>query len=179
MQDYVPYMIIGAMAAVLVAGTVVLARVAWRRQVGRYIITLTSHREGIVSALKTTDSVVASLAEGDAVALLEFTHPESDERQTLREIAERMRIEHGELKDIALPRMLWTFADMLCDAACLLADQTGAVGEANGEAVLDALLVWDITPVRTRLADAAVEAERMSKVYKVTDASVYGGGLYI
>lgn len=179
MQEYVPYIIIGAVAAALIAGTVMMARLAWRRQVGRYIITLTSHREAIASCLKTAESAIASLAEGDAAALLEFTLPESEERQTFREIAERMAIEHSELKDIALPKVLWPFADMVCDAAGLLAEQTVAVGEAEGEAVLDALLALDLGPARSRLGDAAVEAERVSGVYRVTDPSVYGGGLYI
>ena len=166
-------------AASMVADTVVLARVAWRRRVGRYIITLTSHREAIVSALKTADAMVAMLAQSDADTLIEFTRAGSEERQTLREIAERMRIEYGELRDIALPKSLWALADMLCKAAGTLADHAGAVGEAEGEAVLDALLVLDLSPVRTGLRDAAAEAERVSRVYGVTEASVYGGGLYI
>ena len=179
MQEYVPYIIIGAVATALIAGTVVMARIAWRKQVGRYIIALTSHREAVASALKTADSVIASLAAGDASQLLEFIAPASEERRTLAEIAERMRIEHEELRDLALPKALWKFADMLCDTAGSLAAQTSAVGEAEGEAVLDALLSLDLAAVHTRLAEAGSEAERVSKAYKVTDSSVYGGGLYI
>ncbi|MHB1135177.1 MAG: hypothetical protein ACYCXR_00015 [Coriobacteriia bacterium] len=179
MQQYVPYIIIGAVAAALIAGTVVAARIAWRKQVGRYIITLTGHREGIASALKAADSVIASLAVGDAERVIAFTGPGSEDRQTLAEIAERMRIEHEELKDIALPKALWKLADMLCASAGLLGDQAASVGETEGEAVLDALLTLDLASVRTRLSDATFEAERVSTVYKVTDPSVYGGGLYI
>lgn len=178
-QEYVPYIIIGAVAAALIAGTVLAARVAWRRQVGRYIITLTGHREGIASALKAADSVIASLAEGDAAQVIEFTGAGSEDRQTFTEIAERMRIEHEELKEVALPKALWKLADMLCTSAGMLGDQAAAVGETEGEAVLDALMTLDLAAVRTALSDATIEAERVSTVYKVTDPSVYGGGLYI
>jgi hypothetical protein len=174
-----PYIIIGFVAAVLIAGTVVVARVMWRKQVGRYIIALTGHREAIVSALKAAESVIAELAQGDAEQIMAFSAGGSDERQTLAEIAERMRIEHAELTDIALPKKLWKFADMLCDAAESLATQAGGVGDQEGEAVLDALLELDLASVRGLLADSAVEAERVSVQYKVTDPSVYGGGLYI
>lgn len=179
MQEYVPYIIIGVVAAVLIAGTVVVARIAWHRQVRRYVIALTSHKEAIASALKTADSVIASLAEGDTAQLLEFAGPASEERRTLAEIAERMRIEHDELRDLALPKVLWGFADRLCEAAGLLATQAGSVGEAEGEATLDALLVLDLASVRQGLVDAIAEGERVAKVYKVTESSVYGGGLYI
>lgn len=179
MQEYVPYIIIGAVAAALIAGTVFAARIAWRRQVGRYIIMLTGHREGIASALKAADSVIASLAAGDAEQVIAFTGPGSEDRQTFAEIAERMRIEHEQLKDVALPKALWKLADMLCASAGKLGDQAAALSETEGEAVLDSLLVLDLAAVRTTLHDATIEAERISTVYRVTDPSVYGGGLYI
>lgn len=174
-----PYIIIGFVAALLIAGTVVVARLMWRKQVGRYIIALTGHREAIVSALKAAESVIAELAQGDAERIMDFSAAGSEERLTLAEIAERMRIEHAELADIALPKKLWKLADMLCDAAESLAEQAGGVGDKEGEAVLDALLALDLAPVRGLLADSAAEAERVSVQYKVTDPSVYGGGLYI
>ncbi|MBN2841342.1 MAG: hypothetical protein JXP37_10345 [Coriobacteriia bacterium] len=179
MQEYVPYIIIGAVAAALIVGTVVVARIAWRRQVGRYIITLTSHREAVASALKTAESVIATLAVGDTAQVVAFTTSGSEDRQTFGEVAERMRIEQEELKDIALPKALWKLADMLCAAAGSLATQAGSVGEGEGEVVLDALLSLDLGPARRLLADATAEAERVSTLYKVTEASVYGGGLYI
>lgn len=172
-------MIIGAVAMALIVGTVVLSRVAWRKQVGRYIITLTSHHAAIASALKTAESVMAVLSQGDEEQLIAFTQPDSEDRRILKEIAERMRIESGELKDIALPKSLWALADVLLKAADLMTAQAAAVGEAEGEAVLDALLVLDLATVRGTLADASIEAERVSRVYRVTDPSVYGGGLYI
>ncbi len=174
-----PYIIIGFVAALLIAGTVLVARVMWRKQVGRYIIALTGHREAVVSALKAAESVIAELAQGDAERIIAFAAAGSDERQTLAEIAERMRIEAAELADIALPRKLWKLADLVGDAAESLAAQTGGVGDQEGEAVLDALLSLDLAAVRTSLIDSATEAERVSVQYKVTDPSVYGGGLYI
>lgn len=174
-----PYMIIGFVAALLIAGTVFVARIMWRKQVGHYIIMLTGHREAIVSALKAAESVIAELARGDAARIIAFSAAGSEDRQTLSEIAERMRIEQAELAEVALPKKLWKFADMLCEVAGSLATQAGGVGDQEGEAVLDALLTFDLTAVRAALADSAVEAERVSTHYKVTDPSVYGGGLYI
>ncbi len=179
MQEYVPYILIGAVAAALIAGTVVAARIAWRRQVGRYVITLTSHREAITSALKTVESVVRAVASGDVGQVIAFTASDSEERQTLSEISERMQIEHAELKDIALPKALWKLADLLCAAAGELAAQSAALGEGEGEPVLDALMTFDLASTRRYLSDALEEAQRVAGVYKVTDPSVYGGGLYI
>jgi len=178
-QQYTPYILIGVVATILIVVTVVVARAMWRGQVRRYIIILTGHREAIVSALKTVESVVAGLAQGDAEKVMAFAEEDSDERQPLAEIAERMRIAQAELSDIALPKKLWRLADILCDAADSLAQQAGGIGDQAGEAVLDALLALDLVTVRDRLSEAATEAERVSVLYRMTDPSVYGGGLYI
>jgi hypothetical protein len=53
------------------------------------------------------------------------------------------------------------------------------VGEAEDDAVLDALSALDLTASRTALDDAEAEIARLAEIYDLTDPSVYGGGLYI
>ncbi len=179
MQEYVPYLVIGAVAAALITVTVLLARAMWRRQVRHYIVTLTGHREAIASGLKTTVAVLSALLDDEGEALAAFVARGSDEREALAGIAERMKLEHAELKDVALPKRLWPLADALCETAGVLAEETARVGDAEGEDALDALARLDIARVRSALEDASAEIARLAERYDVTDPSVYGGGLYI
>jgi hypothetical protein len=178
-QEYVPYIVIGAVAAALITITVLLARAVWRRQVRHYIVTLTGHREAVASALKTTEAVLSALLDDERDALAAFVSRGSDEREALAAIAERMQLEHAELKDIALPKRLWPLADTLCGTAGMLAEETARVGDAEGEDALDALAGLDIARVRSALEDASAEIARLAERYNVTDPSIYGGGLYI
>ena len=131
------------------------------------------------AGLKTIDGVVLMLSQGDVKGLLAFVEPHSEERRAIAEVAGRMRIEASELADVALPKTLWPLADHLGTAAQLLAEQLRGVGESEGEAVLDALAGLDLAPVRSALAEADRELASASSAYEVTDAAVYGGGLYI
>ena len=167
------------MAAGLIAATLWLARLAWRKQVGRYIVGLMGRREAITAGLKTVDGVVLLLSQGDVKGLLAFVASESEERRAIAEVAGSMRIEASELADLALPKRLWPLADKLGEAASLLAEQLRGVGESEGEAVLDALAGLDLGSVRGALAEADGEIATVSADYDVTDAAVYGGGLYI
>jgi hypothetical protein len=125
------------------------------------------------------DGVVATIAGGSVSDLLAFAEPSSDERSAVAEVASRMRIQAGELADLALPKRLWPLADALGAAATGLADAAAGVGESEGEAVLDALAVLDLRPVRSALASAEEHIGVLAQEYGLTDASVYGGGLYI
>lgn len=179
MQQYLPYIAIGVAALVLIVVTILLARSVWRRQVRRFIVTLTGHRENTGSALRTAESVLQTLAAQDVDAVLAFAGADSEERRALREIAERMRVEKSELDEMPLPKKLWPLADRLGQAAGLLADEAGRVGDAEGESVLDALLAIDLAGAKEALGEAVVENERVANEYKLTDPAVYGGGLYI
>jgi hypothetical protein len=177
--DYLPYIVIVVVAVALIAATVVLARLAWRRQVRRYIVALMSRREAIVAALKTVDGVLATLGAGTVTDVLAFTGPESEDRRAIAEIASRMRVETEELADLPLPKKLWPLADLLGEAAGGIATSAAEVGESEGDAALDALGALDLTRVRKAIADAETEIERLRELYDLTDPSVYGGGLYI
>lgn len=175
---YLPYVIIAVVAVALIAATIVTARVAWRRQVGRYLLVLTRQKEAVVAALRSTESVLAALASAEPGELLRFAHEDSEERAALAEIGERMRIEADELAALALPKRLWPIADVLGEAASALATQASTLATARGEAALDALGAVDLTSVVDKVDQAERHIEEAAEAYAATDA-VYGGGLYI
>ena len=179
LDGWTPYAIIAGIALVLAVATVILARLAWRRQVRRYLVGLVGRRESIGAALKTADGAVRILAAGTVDELLAFAAEGSEERRTFVEIAERMRIEAAELADIALPKKLWPLADSLQTAAQSLAEEAGGVGDSIGEAVLDALGALDLETARAALGEADGHIAAASTEYDLTDSAVYGGGLYI
>lgn len=179
LDGWAPYAIIAAVALVLAGATVLLARIAWRRQVRRYLVGLVGRREAIGAALKTAESGVRALAAGTVDELIAFSAEDSEERRTFAEIAERMRIETAELADLALPKRLWPLADSLQTAARSLGEQVGGVGDSAGDAVLDALGALDLEPARVALREADAHLASASTAYDLVDSAVYGGGLYI
>lgn len=174
-----PYVIIAVVAAVLIAVTVVLARLAWRRQVRRYIVGLVGRKEAVVAALRAVDGIVRTLSQGTATELVAFAGRDSADRNGMAELGSRMRVEAAELADLPLPKKLWTLADRLGDAASVLGREASRVGESEGEAALDALADFDLAPAREALAATEAEIARLAEAYDLTDPSVYGGGLYI
>ncbi len=178
-DGWTPYAIIAGVAVVLVALTIVLARLAWRRQVRRYLVGLLGRREAIGAALKTVDGTIGALVEGSVDGLLAFAEEGSEERRVLAEVAARMTMEAAELADLALPKTLWSLADALGAAATSLSEQVGRVGGATGEAVLDALADLDLDASRASFAEADGLIASASTTYDLTDPAVYGGGLYI
>lgn len=179
MQDWLPYVVIGVVAAVLIAATVVFARIAWRRQVRRYIVGLMGRREAIGTALKNIEGTMRVLAQGVVADVLAFSAADSEERHAFADIAARMSIESQEIAELPLPKKLWPLAEALGAAARELADQARRVGEADGDAALDALIALDISGVQRSLGDADGYIATLSTVYDLSDPAVYGGGLYI
>lgn len=179
LQEWLPYIVIAAVAAALIVATVVLARMAWRKQVRRYIVGLMGRREAIGAALKTIDGAIRQLSGGTVKDVLAFTEPESEERRTFAEIGERLQIQTQELEALPLPKSLWQLADTLGVAASTLAAQASEVGDRSGEAALDALMGLDTAPARTALDEADGLIAALSTTYDLTDPAVYGGGLYI
>ena len=178
-DGWVAYAIIAGSAVALVALTVVVARLAWRRQVRRFLVGLLGRRAAMEAALKTVDGTIRKLAAGSVEELLAFAEEGSEERRALAEVASRMTIEAAELADLALPKKLWELADALGAAASSLAEQLGRVGDSSGEAVLDALVDLDLDVARASLTQADGAIETASAAYGLTDPAVYGGGLYI
>lgn len=179
MQEWLPYVVIGVIAAVLIAATIVVARLAWRRQVRRYIVGLMGRREAIGTSLKTVENAMRVLAQGSVADILAFSQEASEERHAFVDIAARMSIASQEIDELPLPKQLWPLADSLGAAARELVEQARGVGETDGESALDALIRLDITGVQRALADADGYIATLSTVYDLSDPAVYGGGLYI
>lgn len=179
LRDWLPYILIGVVALVLIGATVFLSRLAWRRQVRRYLVGLLGRREAIGAALKSSEGALRELAASTVQDLLAFAEPNGEERRTFAEIGGRMRIETQEMAQLPLPKKLWELADVLGSAAGGIAEQVGRVGDSEGDAALDALIAIDLSPVREALLQADGYIEALSAVYDLSDPAVYGGGLYI
>lgn len=179
LEGWLPYAIIAAVALALAVVTVVLARLAWRRQARKYLLGLVVRREAIGAALKTIEGSLVGLARGGVDDLIAFTEAGSEERRVFSEVAQRMRIEAAELADLALPKRLWPLADSLQGVADALAAQTAGVGDTEAEAALDGLAALDLAPTKSMLAEADAHIAAAQLVYGPIDPAVYGGGLYI
>ena len=175
LEEYLPFVIIAVVTAGLIAATIVLARLAWRRQVRRYLMDLVGRRDVIGTGLSSAQAVVRTLAESDTDGLVAFAQNDSDERTALSEIAARMSIEASELEAVALPKRLWPLADALGEAARTLAAQTGAVGEATGLDAIDGLAGLDLEVVRAFISRADEEIRSVSEACRLTDPTMYDG----
>lgn len=178
-RDWVPYLIIGVVTVALIAVTVVLSRIAWRRQVRRYLVGLIGRREAVGAALNSIDASLRALALLKVEDIIAFSQSDSEERRAFAEIASRMRMQGAEIAELPLPKSLWRLADALGASATGLSEQAGGVGDSEGDVALDALIAMNLVAVRSALAEADGFIADLSAVYDLSDPSVYGGGLYI
>jgi hypothetical protein len=181
LNPWVLYTIIGVIGLALIAGAVIGARVLWKRQVKRSLISLTGRREALGASWKGLQAVFVALAASTPEEMAAFaSDPDHEQRKALEELHGRMVILADDLKQVALPKALWHSADLLGVAADTLAKETGRVGEAETpEGVLDALGEIDVAAVKAAMLPADVEIDRMLQDLEIGDPSVYGGGLYI
>lgn len=178
--ELLTYMAIGAGTLVLVIVIIGLARLAWRRQVRRYIVTLIGAREDVKNAFATVQKSSQALSRATDGELVAFAlDPTSEERRTLGDIGERMAITADELQTMALPKRLWPAANALADAAVLLSGQASRVSGGQGTEVLDALSELDLVGVVSLLEAADAVLGDVCERYGVSEDAVYGGGLYI
>lgn len=175
------YILIGVAGLALIGGAVVGARVLWKRQVKRSLIVLTGRREALAAAWKGLQAAFIALASATPEEMAAFaSNPEQEQRKSLEELHGRSVILADDVKQMALPKVLWPAADLLGAAADALAKETGGVGEAaSSGAVLDALGDIDVAGVRSAMQQADAEIDRMLQDLEIADPSVYGGGLYI
>jgi hypothetical protein len=181
LSPWVLYTIIGVIGLALIAGSVIGARVLWKRQVKRSLISLTGRREALGASYKGLQAVFVALAAASPEEMGAFaTEPDNEQRKSLEELHGRTVILADDVKQMALPKVLWRAADLLGVAADTLAKETGKVGEAESpEAVLDALGDIDVAAVKGAVQPADVEIDRLLQDLQIADPSVYGGGLYI
>lgn len=154
---------------------------AWRRIVRYQLMKVVSRREGVLASRRTLEAVARHLADEDDERLTYFaTHPESEDRRALAETAERMKIVAEELDTVALPKALWSAAGGLADAAFVVAEEAGRVGENAGpEEVLDGIEQMDLDRVEQVFSAADARVRDACERFDFDEAAVYGGGLYI
>jgi hypothetical protein len=178
---WVIYGIIAAVGVLLVAGIVIGALLMWRRQVRAALIGLVSRREAIRAAYRALESVFAALAEAPPGEVSEFaTNAASLQRKSLEELVGRMTIQTEELQNVALPKKFWNCADLLMAASSRLRDEVSAIHRApTSDAVLAGVGRIDVAGIRSAIAAAGEELDRLLHENRIEDPSVYGGGLYI
>jgi hypothetical protein len=179
--QWVLYGVVAALCVLLIAGAVVGGLWLWKRQVRKSLIGLVGRREAIRAAYRALESVFASLAEEPADELIAFADsPDNVRRKALEELRGRMALEVDELENVALPKNAWHDADLLMAAAAKVRDEIATIGAASGDdAVLEAVANIDVAGMRSAIAEAGVELDRLLHASNVEDPAVYGGGLYI
>jgi len=172
---------IGAAAVAIIALAVVGAIVASRTAERRYLRQLISKREAVTAVGQSLEGVVLRLSEADDETLELFADdPDFLERHVLVETCRRAKLVYEELDTQPLPRRLVPVAEALADAAFVVTEQAGKVEpEMRGESALDAVASIDLGRVRSVFASARRELQSACDACKLSDESVYGGGLYL
>jgi hypothetical protein len=154
---------------------------AYRRMSRGYLIQVVGRREGVLASRRTLEAVIRHLADEDEEKLEYFAeHPDDVDRRSLIEVARRMEIATEELDTMPLPRALWPAAAALADAAYIIGEEAGRVGEsADPDEVFTALADIDITRAADAFDMADAEVKAVSERFELDEAAVYGGGLYI
>lgn len=170
-----------ASAATLLVAFTFAVWLSWRNIVRNQLVKVVGRREGVHASRRTLEAVVRHLADEDDARFTYFaTHPESEDRRVLVETANRMRLAADELDTMPLPQPLWRAAEGLADAAFVVAEEAGRVGESDDpEVVFDALARIDLDRLERVFSAADGYVRDACERYDLDEASVYGGGLYI
>ena len=157
------------------------AWLTWRRTVRYHLVKVVGRRESVVASRRTLEAIVRHLADEDDARLTYFAeHPESEDRRALAETAARTASAAEELDTMPLPRSLWPAAEALADAAFVVGEQAGRVGESDdADAVFVGLEDIDLERVERVFEVADARVREACEHYDLDEAAVYGGGLYI
>jgi hypothetical protein len=91
-----------------------------------------------------------------------------------------MAIQVEELQGVALPKTFWHCADLLMAAAAKVRDEVMKINTApTPDMVLAGVGTIDVAGVRSGIAAAGQELDRLLVDNRIEDPAVYGGGLYI
>jgi len=121
------------------------------------------------------------LADEPTEKLLEFAEdPESVDRKTLTEIAQRMSMLADEMWTMPLPKRLWPVGEALGDAAATIGEEASRIHDlSEPDEVLTALGDVDLSRAEAEFEAAEALVNEAREYYDMQDAAVYGGGLYI
>lgn len=181
MNIWVVYGIITTVGVLLIAGIVIGSIALWRRQLRRSLIGLVGRRESIRAAYRALESVFAALGEETAEGITDFAmNPASVHRRALEDVQMRMAIQVEELQGVGLPKTFWNCADLLMAAAAKVRDEVMKINTApTPDMVLAGVGTIDVAGVRSGIAAAGQELDRLLVDNRIEDPAVYGGGLYI
>jgi hypothetical protein len=175
------WIVIAIASAAAVTAIVVAATMVWNSIAKRYAVQLLGKREEARSARRAVEDIVGHLREGSDVKRGEFADdPEALDRHSLAELADRSRVLAEEVNTMPLPARMVAAAEALADAADILAEESGRVGEGTiGDEALDALAAIDLDRVDGAFEHAYALIAGVLDVYHVDDSTAFGGGLYI
>lgn len=175
------WIVVGVVAAAVIAAIVVVAFTAWNRAVRRYITVLVAKREEARSVRRAFEEIVRGLRLGSHQRQAAFAgDPNAVERHSLADMASRARVLAEELNTMALPARLVPAAEALADAADILAEEVSRAGEGSiGDESLEAILSTDLDRVVRAFAHADSMLAPLAEEYGANEQDVYGRGLYI
>lgn len=158
-----------------------IGRRLWLGRTRRSLVALIARKEALASAMRSLREWMESLADADLATWVGFVGDEdSVERRALGEIAHRAEIVAVESAAMPLPRVLHMLAEDLEGLARILHETSSRVDKATDpDAVLDGVGEVDLGSMEQRMAAIEAEIENLKSEYEVTDAAVYGGGMYI
>ena len=172
-------LLIGVLAVTV--GLVVIGVLAYRQLQRSYLLRLVSRQEAVGAAGRSLEGALERLAEADEEALEEFAgDPESVERRVLAETSERAFALADELDTMPMPRKLVPAASALADAAYVVGEEAGRVGDDTvGDDTLAELESVELEHVSKAFEEARPVLGQACEECRLEDQSVYGGGLYL
>jgi hypothetical protein len=172
-------LVIGALAVTI--GLVVIGVLAYRQLERSYLLRLVSRQEAVGAAGRSLEGALDRLASADDDVLQSFADdPESVERRVISETAERAHALSDELDRMPMPRKLAPAAAALADAAYVVGEEAGRVGDDTvGDDALTELGSVDLGRVSTAFSEARPILGQACEECRLEDQSVYGGGLYL
>lgn len=173
--------VIGVSVVVLGVGGYVLFRVVRHSIERRFVRGMVPQMQKIEASRRTLDTVMLHLLDDTDEALLEFASSgESADRVALFEVEQTMKLLRDELDIISLPSDIMPVAETLADAAHVIAEEAGRVHrDMDPDAALASLAEISLSRVADQTVSAALILKSACEEYRIEDAAVYGGGLYI
>lgn len=147
----------------------------------RLIEGMVPKMQSVEAARRSLETVMSHLAADTDEALLEFAGSSgSVDRVALLEVEQRMRLLRDELDHTPLPEDVIPIAVALADAAHVIAEEAGRVHDGmSPDEALAALGEIDLGRVADQAVSASLVLKTACEEYRIEDAAVYGGGLYI
>ena len=175
------WILIGIVAAGVIAAIAAAAAAVWKRAVARYLRQLIGKREEARSVRRAFDDLVTGLQQGSDEQRARFADDaDAVERHSLADLGERARGIAEELNTVPVPRRLIPAAEALADASDILAEEADRAGEgSNGEESLEALASTDLDRVSGAFAYADDKIAALAAEFGINEQDLYVRGLYI